>query len=66
MDKLIVHHEPAWLFQCFKKYEKCVFCGDDTPYWVKIPNKPCCKECAETNTIETLHAKLKELKSKDK
>jgi hypothetical protein len=58
INKLIVmipiKKEPKELFEEFKVYEKCKFCGKETDTWHEKTNTPICKDCAKSHKVSDL------------
>jgi len=49
-----IHKESKELYQTFKIYEVCVFCGKETDMWHKESNKPVCTTCSKIHDISEL------------
>lgn len=57
---IIVHLEPPGLGMA----EGCVFCTERTRYWEARARYAICQKCAADNTLETLAARVAELKAR--
>lgn len=42
------------LFEQFKCYERCFFCGKETDMWHDKSNTPVCKECSKKHKVSEL------------
>lgn len=49
----IVKEEPEYYAE-FKCYEKCYFCGDNTPFWHEKTNNPVCEACSKKHSVTEL------------
>ena len=46
--------EPKELYNEFRLYEKCVFCGISTKFWHEKTNNPICTKCSKNHKVAEL------------
>ena len=58
-----IKKEPKELYKQFKKYERCLFCRNETDTWHIESNTPICSDCSKIKSVSDVEkAILKEPK----
>ncbi len=53
--KIEIEKEPDELYEEFKTYERCYFCGDQTMHWHAPTNTPVCPPCSENHSASEIN-----------